>query len=206
MRTSSLKTCRKNLPFIKLASNTKQSGFSLIEVMVSAFVLSVSLLGVLSLQVTSMKGTHQSYMKQQAMGIVHNLIERMHANPSAVIAQDYSENSVSFDCSQALPNCSTASCSPADIAKTDKLNLICGSQVGAGNFTGGIKISNATDNAILTQGTIEISCAPENIATGVLADCASGDVTIVVGWTERAFESEAVLTPDSLEIQTRIGQ
>jgi len=183
----------------------KQSGFSLIEVMISAVILSVSILGLLGMQLVGMKGTQESYMKQQAMGVVYNLTERMRANKTAVIAKNYLV-SPSFSCATALPNCSTASCDQAQIAKMDLLNIICGSQIGGGAFTGGVKVTNSTDNAILSDGSVEITCAPVNLAAGIAADCATGDVVIKVGWQERAVDPDQFVEADSLEVQTRIGQ
>lgn len=183
----------------------KQSGFSLIEVMISAVLLSVSILGLLGMQLVSMKGTQESYMKQQAMGIVQNLTERMRANKSAVLAKNYLVDS-SFSCGTALPNCSTSSCNNAQIATMDLLNIVCGSQIGGGAFTGGVKVTNSTDNSVLSEGSVDISCAPVNLAAGIKADCATGDVVIKVGWTERAVDQHQVVEADSLEVQTRIGQ
>ena len=188
-----------------LCHRKKQTGFSLIEVMVAALILSTAILGVAGLQIVAMKGTQQSYMKQQAMGVVHNMIERMRANRSAVIAKDYLVDSDILDCTTALPNCSTADCTPQKIAEMDHLNLICGAQIGGGNFTNSVKVTNASDNAILTGGTLKVECAPVNLAEGILADCASGDVNIMVGWTERQLGDESPPVPDSLKIQTRIG-
>jgi len=183
----------------------KQSGFSLIEVMVATLILSFALLGVVGLQIVGMKGTQQSYMKQQAMSVVHNMLERMRANRAGVIAKNYVVKSATLDCSEALPDCLNASCNAQQVAKMDQLNLICGSQIGGGNFTNGVKITNATDNPILTGGTFEIACTPVDLSKGILADCLSGDVNITVGWTERQFGKESPPVADSLEIQTRIG-
>ena len=186
-------------------SRKKQTGFSLIEIMVATLILSAAILGVIGLQMVAMKGTQQSYMKQQAVGIMHNLLERMRANSDAVIAKNYLVDSDVFDCTAALPNCLVANCSPQKIAEMDHLNLICGAQIGGGNFTNGVKTTNSSDNAILTSGTLKIECTPENLVEGILADCASGDVNIMVGWTERPFGKESAPVSDSLKIQTRIG-
>ncbi len=58
----------------------RKSGFTLIEVLISAMILSTAMLGVLSMQFIGLKGTHQSVMKQQAIGVVQNAMERMAAN------------------------------------------------------------------------------------------------------------------------------
>ncbi len=194
--------------FIKAQNNkSRQTGFNLIEVMVAALVLSTAILGITSLQLIGMKGTQQSLMKQNAMGVVQSVIERMRANEAGVLAQNYTVNSAGLNCGTPLPNCSGVDCNPAQIALTDHLNIICGSQVGGGVFTGGVKITNATDNPILTGGILNITCAP--VVAGnpaILANCASGDIVINLSWTERAFEEETVAAADNLIIQTKIGQ
>jgi type IV pilus assembly protein PilV len=177
-------------------SNPKQqSGFSLIEVMVAALILSTAILGVAGLQMVGMKGTQQSYMKQQAMGVVHSMIERMRANHAGVVASAYLLDSEAFDCTTAvLPNCSTADCNPTQIALSDKINLVCGYKTTVGPRTGGIKVMSANDNVSLVKGTLNIACV----------DCAVGDVSITVGWDERAFDEEAS-TPNTITVNTRIG-
>jgi len=184
---------------------SRQAGYNLIEVMIAALVLSTAILGIAGLQMIGMKGTQQSLMKQQAMGVVQNMIERMRANQSGVLNQAYTVNSVGFNCATPLPNCSGIDCDSIQIALMDQLNIICGSHIGAGPFTGGVVTTNANDNPILTNGTFSITCAPVNLPANILANCASGDVVINVGWSERAFDQEAVALPDALAIQTRIS-
>ena len=172
-----------------------KKGFSLIEVMISAFVLSTSLLGVLSMQMVGMKGTHHSYMKQQAMGVVQNAMERMAANRSAVVSGNYKFDSKDISCSTPPPNCSTSNCTPADIATLDKFILVCGYQASSAPKTGGVKIENATDVGVLLGGSLKIGCR---------TSCALGDVTVNVGWKERAIGNEPE-KQRSLKLNLRIG-
>jgi len=162
-----------------------QSGFSLIEVLIAALILSGSMLGVLSMQFVGMKGTHQSVMKQQAIGVVQNAMERMAANRSAVLDGHYVFNSTDLDCTTVRPICSATSCSSEDIALLDKLILVCGNEategVNTGSRTGGLKIENSDDIVSLPSGSLSIACRP---------DCTLGDVTVTVGWTQRAFKEE----------------
>ncbi len=173
----------------------KQSGFSLIEVMVAALILSTAILGVAGLQMIGMKGTTQSFMKSQAMSTVHNMIERMRANQAGVVAGNYVLNSATFDCATTLPNCSTADCTPAQIALSDKINLVCGYKTTLGPRTGGVKAISANDNVALVKGTLNVAC---------VNSCVAGDISITVGWNERAFDEEDTV-PDAITINTRIG-
>ena len=187
---------------IKNRNTQKQSGFSLIEVMIAALILSIGILGVAGLQIIGMKGTHQSYMKQQAMTIVQSLTERMHANKEGVIAGNYVASNASVNCAD-LPVCNTAtsSCSVADIAKVDLHNVMCGYKAGLAPSTGGIKASAASDIVAFVNGKLDITCPA--------GDCTDGDIQINIRWTERAIGQETVDVDadgasDSLSVATRI--
>jgi type IV pilus assembly protein PilV len=181
-----------------LLNQNRQAGFSLIEVMVAAVILSIGILGVASLQIISMKGTQQSYMKQQAVDLVHSLSERMRSNKEGVINDNYLlADSATIDCDTPPPSCSTgtANCSAADIATVDKHNIVCGYKAAGASKTGGVKTTGATDIAILSEGTLNISC-PNT--------CPTGDVRISVEWREREFGEEDQGPKDSIVVNTRI--
>lgn len=185
------------LPTIK----SVQSGFSLIEIMIAAVILSIGILGVVSLQVVSMKGTHQSYMKHQAMSVVQSLTERMRSNTAGLVAGNYQQGSNAFACNvPPVCNLATSNCSALEIATLDLHNVYCG--YGTTARTGGIKVTSADDKVILANGSVNIVCNPAG-------NCATGDVTITVGWAERQVGKEAVTVDangatDYLVINTRI--
>jgi type IV pilus assembly protein PilV len=64
-------------------------GFTLIEVLVSLFVLSVGLLGLAALQATSIASNSDSYARTQATLIAYDIVDKMRANPAAVASGDY---------------------------------------------------------------------------------------------------------------------
>ena len=182
---------------------TKQSGFSLIEIMVAALVLSIGILGVASLQIIGMKGTHQSSMKQQAMAIVQTLTERMHSNKQGVAAGNYVVlDSSTFDCDD-LPSCSGSSstCTVAEIATVDLHNLICGYKAGSFPSTGGVKTPALGDMQGLVNGELNVIC-PNALG------CITGDIQISVLWDERELSKEAIIpagtSTDSLVVNTRV--
>ena len=185
------------------SSHTKQSGFSLIEIMVAALVLSIGVLGVVGLQVIGLKGTQHSYMKQQAMSVVQNLTERMRSNREGVFAGNYEiPNSDAFDCGNGnLPVCSNANsnCNSADLARSDLHNLVCGYQSGGGSRTSGVRTIAADDIATFVGGKLTVAC------TGA---CSSGDMTITVNWQERDLRRDEndPIVEDSLIVNTRIAQ
>ncbi|GAA0410886.1 hypothetical protein GCM10009133_19220 [Cocleimonas flava] len=188
----------KNFQIIN-SNASKQSGFSLIEVMIAALILSIGILGVAGLQIVGMRGTQHSYMQQQAMSLVHSLTERMNSNKAGVVAGDYIFTSTTFDCSATPPSCSasTSSCTNAQIAQIDKLDLVCGYQSGAGNRTGGVQITSANDIATFSGGELNVTCPTDPI-------CANGEVRIEALWDQREYKAETNGTTESIIINTRI--
>ena len=163
-----------NIVGVRAKSQSYQSGYSLIEVMIAAFLLSFAILGIAGLQMIGMKGTHQSLMKQQAMGLVQNITERIRSNSANLSAYEF--DSATFNCGSALPDCSTVNCSATQIATVDINNLVCG--YGATSKTSALKASSASDDVILTNGSLKVECVPAG-------NCLSRDIRVTVGWTER---------------------
>ena len=60
---------------------TRQSGISLVEVIVTILILSIGLLGMAALQNTSLKLAYDSYLRTQASFLAYDLIDRIRANP-----------------------------------------------------------------------------------------------------------------------------
>lgn len=65
---------------------TNQSGFTLLEIMISVFVLAVGLLGLASLQMTSLKNNHSAQYRTSATVTAYDILDRMRVNQTA----DYS--------------------------------------------------------------------------------------------------------------------
>ncbi|MBK1694435.1 type IV pilus modification protein PilV [Chromatium weissei] len=57
-----------------------QQGFTLLEVMISALVLSVGLLGLAGLQGVSLKMSQGSYLRVQAVNLAYEITDAMRAN------------------------------------------------------------------------------------------------------------------------------
>ena len=57
-----------------------QRGFTLIEVLVALFVLSVAILGIAGLQVTSKQTNFESVQRTNATFLAQELLERIRAN------------------------------------------------------------------------------------------------------------------------------
>jgi len=64
-------------------------GMTLVEVLVTLLLISVGLLGVAALQLTSLKGNQEAYVRSQASALAGYILDRMRANPQAFRAGAY---------------------------------------------------------------------------------------------------------------------
>ena|SRR5690554_3157324 len=62
---------------MKAIANQHQSGFSLIEVLVTVLILATSLLAVATLQTRSLEYNHSAYLRSQANIIAYDILDRM---------------------------------------------------------------------------------------------------------------------------------
>lgn len=102
-------------------------GFSMIEVLVSLFIISISLLGAAGIQVRAMQLGQGSQLRTQAILLTDDLAERMEANKTASIntttttLYNVAESS-SAPTTAPATDCSTATCTATEMAAYD-LNL-----------------------------------------------------------------------------------
>ncbi len=66
-----------------------ESGFSLIEIMVTMFVMSVGLLGLAKMESFSMRMNHSAYLRTQGALLAQNMIARIRANQAGVKSLAY---------------------------------------------------------------------------------------------------------------------
>jgi type IV pilus assembly protein PilV len=90
-----------------------QRGFTLLEVVIAAFVLSVGLLGVAGLQGISLKMTQGSYLRGQAVNLAYEITDAMRANKAK--AGDYAKT-IPSTCNTALAYSWTTPIAAADLA------------------------------------------------------------------------------------------
>jgi len=68
----------------------KQTGFTLLEVMVAMLVLSIGLLGLAGLMASSMRNNQGAYHRTQATWLAYDALDRLRANRVAALAGGYS--------------------------------------------------------------------------------------------------------------------
>ena len=101
--------------FSSLHHRKSQSGFTLIEVLVSALILAIGLVGVAGLQAMSLKNNQSAYMRSQATALAYDLADRMRSNVAAANAGSYAPASATV-----RANCtSTTGCSAQHQAEND---------------------------------------------------------------------------------------
>jgi len=90
-------------------------GFSLIEVLVTMLLLAIGMLGLASLQASTLRNGHSSYLRSQATIQAYDMADRIRANAQAVTAGDYD----AIAGTPVDPGCLTAGCTPAEMAQYD---------------------------------------------------------------------------------------
>lgn len=164
----------------------KQSGVTLIEVLVTLLITTVGLLGLAALQLGALKATSDSAQRSQAVWLMQDLIERMRANPRGLTAEYLS----AADCSS-YPDQMCASykittggpveasdCTAAQMATFDRWETQC---------------QYSVDSAINHTSRDSIASGGENILT--LTDVnADGEVSLTASWVLRGKTADGVST------------
>lgn len=103
---------------IRCVAQGDERGYTLIEVLVALFIMSLGLLGMAGLQVTSLKQNQSAYMRSQATILAYDIIDRMRANVSAVENGNYfvSSGSLTAGC-ETTSGCTDAQMASHDIAR-----------------------------------------------------------------------------------------
>ncbi len=70
-------------------NKSSQTGFTLLEVLVSVIVLAIGLLGLAGLQASSMRFNQSAYLRSQATVMAYDIIDRMRANIVSARNGDY---------------------------------------------------------------------------------------------------------------------
>ena len=94
------------------------AGFTLIEALIALLVLTIGLLGAAGMLLTSVRNSHNSYLRSQAGFIADSLVERMRANPLAIWNAKYDGK---LDAkTPATSACGASGCTPAEVAAFDR--------------------------------------------------------------------------------------
>lgn len=112
---------------IMMNSKLYMRGFTLIEVLISVFVLAIGLLGLAGLQAKSLQFNYSSYQRSQATVLAYDIIDRMRANLAEAKNGTYDIDK--DDAPPSSTNClttSTTTCAaPATMASFDLSQWKC---------------------------------------------------------------------------------
>ncbi len=97
----------------------RQNGSSLIEVMVSLFVLAIGLMGILTMQVKSVQFGKSADTYTRAMTLANDIAERIRGNPKNVTAYATTTLPESPPTNCLTSDISAAACSAADLVNWD---------------------------------------------------------------------------------------
>ena len=105
------------------STHNRQTGFTLIEVLIAFVILSVGLLGIVSLQAMSKTFTHQAVQRTQAVSLADAIIERIRVNPTGLLTYTASATvgggTLGGLAGEPVPNCSSAACNNIQLAVHD---------------------------------------------------------------------------------------
>lgn len=77
--------------FVARQHGCRQQGFTLLEVLIAMVVIAVGLLGLLAMQVYSVKGNDSAYLRSQATILAYDLVDTMRAGHEATMDGDYDD-------------------------------------------------------------------------------------------------------------------
>ncbi len=108
--------------------STRESGFTVIEVLVSLLVLSVGMMGLASLQVVGLQNTQGGAQRTQASFLAYDITDRMRSNTAAVTTGGYdyvgepgAAQGNAVACIGVAANCSAAQLAAFDLAQWQTL-------------------------------------------------------------------------------------
>ncbi len=151
-----------------LLNQCRQSGFSLIEAMVSLLVISIGLLGIASLQINAMKLNSSAYWQSQAIMIAHDMADRIRANSSEINNYINIDTANTYEQNCTANACNTAAMRVADAADWSNLvgNLPSGRGIIRAPVGGQLDIvvlwdedgTGATGTACGNDSSVDLAC------------------------------------------------
>lgn len=184
-----------NSTIYRPAALPRQRGFNLVEVLITLIVLAVGLLGLATLQNLGLRLGHQSYERTQATILIYDIIDRMRANPQAVLGGNYITTLT--DTPPTLGgNCGTAYCDPVAMATYDLNQWLS-------NITGTSTIANpgiTRPTLVGGQGEILRMGAPAVAGSGAVYD-------VKIQWLEQRKGKDAggvELAPEVMSQTVRV--
>jgi len=103
----------------RIITHIHQQGIALLEVLLVATLLGIALLGLASMQTSSLHFNRGAYLHTQASLLAQDILERMRANRPGVTAGHYDEINVAAGSLPSPPACPANQCSPEELTLKD---------------------------------------------------------------------------------------
>lgn len=156
----------------------KDTGFTLVEILVALLVLSIGLLGLAALQLTSFQFNTDSYLRTQTTFSAYDIVDRMRVNPTGLSNNNYQ----------------VASSADADTKVSSYLG--CGGTGGACNCDGTTASCSAANLALYDLGRwytkIDEILPGASTRRPTITRTSANLVTITIYWTERDLQKNLV--------------
>jgi type IV pilus modification protein PilV len=157
--------------------NTRQSGLSMIELLVAVLVLAIGVLGVTALQMVSLQNNRGALFRAEAVQLAYDMMDRVRANPvGAVPGQAYSGLGLTA-APPASSDCVANNCSQAQMVLFDQAIWKCS----LGSFN-----ADASCVAFRAAGVLPPEANQPGLPNGdgSIAVNGAGVVTVSVTWQE----------------------
>lgn len=160
----------------------QQSGFTMLEVLISMVIIAFGLLGVAGLQAFALKNNQSANLRSAATMLSGDIADRMRANPNAA-AFDGSYNQPTLGAyTTAVAACGTTGCTATELAQND---LFEWQQRIAATLPGGF-------------GIVCVDSTPHDGLTAATPDCNNTGTTnyvVKIWWTDDRTRSGDVARP-----------
>lgn len=173
------------------AAHNRQRGVTLIEALAAFVILSIGLLGIVSLQALSKTAQHQAIQRTMAVALADDMLERIRINPAGVTTYDSDLTPLGGGTivNEPSPDCTSATCTTAELAAHDRWaweERLDGAGVTV--VDGGV--NRAVGGLINPRGCIDFSADAGKTLTGV--------VRVIVQWTGLEETTDAVQAGGSI--------
>ena len=150
---------------------SRQSGFTLIEILITVFIIAIGFLGMASMQTISLSQNQSAYLKSQASVLVNDMADRLRMNIDLALTGSYDATTTDPATAPALAAaqlCREAAtrCSPAQQVVLDQAEWAA-------------RVNGANGGIALLPGALGTVTRNGNV------------FTITVGWQEKAWRGTA---------------
>ena len=159
------------------ALHSRQTGLSMIELLVAVLVLAIGVLGITALQMVSLQNNRGALYRAEAVQLAYDMMDRIRANPEGAVPGGAYDGLAIDAAPPAGPNCVANNCSQAQMVAFDQAVWKCS----LGGFNADAQCVGYRAAGVLPPEADQPGL-PEG--DGSIAVDGAGVVTITVTWQE----------------------